>query len=94
MPSATVTSKGQVTIPIQVRRALGLKPGAKIDFYEVEEGVYAMRPRNRSITKLKGCMAKREHVPTIKEMDEAILNAIAEDYLASIEPDIPGSVKG
>jgi antitoxin PrlF len=38
MPTATMTSKGQVTIPVKVREALGLKPGTRIDFYEIEKG--------------------------------------------------------
>jgi AbrB family looped-hinge helix DNA binding protein len=38
MPTATVTSKGQITIPIEVRIALGLDPGDKIDFVEIEKG--------------------------------------------------------
>ena len=52
MPSATVTSKGQITIPIEVRKALGLKPGVRIDFYEVEDGEYAFRPKTGSIRDL------------------------------------------
>ncbi|MGH3545797.1 MAG: AbrB/MazE/SpoVT family DNA-binding domain-containing protein [Mycobacteriales bacterium] len=32
MAVATVTSKGQITIPAQVRRTLRLKPGSRVDF--------------------------------------------------------------
>ena len=38
MPTATMTSKGQITIPIEVRKALGLDAGDKIDFVEIEKG--------------------------------------------------------
>ena len=38
MPTATMTSKGQITIPIELRKALGLETGDKIDFFEVETG--------------------------------------------------------
>jgi antitoxin PrlF len=38
MPSATITSKGQITIPIEVRKKLGLKAGTRIDFFETEDG--------------------------------------------------------
>ena len=34
MASATVTSKGQITIPIEVRKELSLKPGDRIEFYK------------------------------------------------------------
>jgi AbrB family looped-hinge helix DNA binding protein len=37
MPTATLTSKGQITIPADVRAELGLEPGAQIEF-EVEQG--------------------------------------------------------
>jgi len=42
MPCATLTSKGQITIPIQVRTALGLDAGDKIDFVEIEKGRFAI----------------------------------------------------
>jgi AbrB family looped-hinge helix DNA binding protein len=41
---ATVTSKGQVTLPKRVRDALGIEPGSEVDF-AVEEGVVVMRKR-------------------------------------------------
>lgn len=78
MPSATVTSKGQITIPIQVRKALGLKPGVRIDFYEIENGEYAFRPKTGSIMEMRGCFPKLDHIVTIEEMDQAILDYAAE----------------
>jgi len=35
---ATVTSKGQITIPKRVRELLGIKPGSVIDFERLEDG--------------------------------------------------------
>jgi AbrB family looped-hinge helix DNA binding protein len=84
MPSATVTSKGQITIPIEVRKALGLKPGVRIDFYEVEDGEYAFRPKTGSIRDLEGCIPKLDHIVTLEEMDQAILDHAAESYLKSV----------
>jgi AbrB family looped-hinge helix DNA binding protein len=78
MPSTTLTSKGQITIPIEIRRALGLKPGVRIDFYEVEDGEYAFRPKTGSIRDLKGCIPKLDHIVTLEEMDQAILDHAAE----------------
>jgi len=83
MPSATVTSKGQITIPIQVRTALGLKAGDRVDFVEIEAGQFAIKPRTASIRDLEGCIPKLDYVTTIEEMDEAIQDAAAENYLAS-----------
>lgn len=78
MPTATVTSKGQITIPVQVRKALGLTPGTRIDFYETEDGVYALRPKTGSIMDMRGCLAHAGPPVTIEEMDEAILDRAAE----------------
>ena len=93
MPSATLTSKGQITIPIKIRTALGLDAGDKIDFVEIEKGQFAIRPRTGSIMEMRGCFPKLGYVPTIEEMDEAILDAAAEDYLASVGDSIPGHKK-
>jgi antitoxin PrlF len=78
MPTATITSKGQITIPVQVRTALGLSAGDKIDFVEVENGKYAIMPKTRSIRNLEGCVPRLDYVPTIEEINEAILDHAAE----------------
>jgi AbrB family looped-hinge helix DNA binding protein len=36
---ATVTSKGQITVPVEIRRSLGIKPGDKIRFEQQEGGI-------------------------------------------------------
>jgi AbrB family looped-hinge helix DNA binding protein len=93
MPTAKMTSKGQITIPIRVRKALGLKPGVRIDFYEVEDGEYAFRPKTGSIMDMEGCFPKLGYVPTIEEMDQAVLDAVAENYLAGLREPEPVSSK-
>ncbi len=42
MPISTITSKGQITIPKEVRDRMGLRPGDKIAFVE-ENGSYVLR---------------------------------------------------
>lgn len=79
MSTATVTSKGQITLPKDVREGLGLREGDKIDFEKVD-GRYVIRPRNRSALELAGVL----HRPgmralTVEEMDEAIGAAVAAD---------------
>lgn len=78
MPSAKVTSKGQITIPIEVRKALGIKPGTRIDFHKNENGQFVLYAKTKSIMDLAGCVPKLDHVVTIEEMNEAILNQAAE----------------
>lgn len=77
MPTATMTSKGQITIPVKVRKALGLKPGVRIDFYEVEDGEYAFRPKTGSIMEMRGCLPKPDHPISIEEMNQAVLDRAA-----------------
>jgi len=85
MPTATMTSKGQITIPIELRKAMGLDAGDKIDFVEIEKGQYRMIPRTDSIRDLEGCIPKLDHVVTIEEMNQAIHDGAAASYLRSIE---------
>ena len=77
MPTATMTSKGQITIPVKVRKALGLKPGVRIDFYEVEDGEYAFRAKTGSIMEMRGCLPKPDHPISIEEMNQAVLDRAA-----------------
>jgi AbrB family looped-hinge helix DNA binding protein len=77
MPTATITSKGQITIPVKVRKALRLKPGSRIDFYEIADGEYLFRPKTGSILDMEGCVPKPDHTISIEEMNQAILDRAA-----------------
>ena len=78
MPMSTVTSKGQITLPRDVRQALGLGAGDKVDFVEVEGG-FKLVPLRKDVHALKGRFAGRVKRPvTIKEMDDAIAQSAAE----------------
>ena len=46
--STTLTIKGQVTIPKQIRDALGLKPGMPVDFAVNDDGQVVIRPTEGS----------------------------------------------
>jgi len=76
MPTATVTSKGQITIPVEVREALNLKPGEKIIFFPGENGEFIVR-RVGSIQDLRGCLAGLELPKTDKEMNDLIYKRAA-----------------
>jgi AbrB family looped-hinge helix DNA binding protein len=83
MATATLTSKGQITIPVSVRRALGLKTGDRIEIFEQEDGKYALQPKTGSIMEMRGCFPKLGYAPKIEEMDKAILDAVGEKYRVS-----------
>jgi antitoxin PrlF len=74
LATATVTSKGQITIPAQVRTALGVGAGDRLEFVEVEKGQFAIVAATRSVQELKGLFrAKRSKPVSIEEMNSAIV---------------------
>jgi antitoxin PrlF len=87
MATATVTSKGQVTIPVKVRRALGIKAGTRVDFVETGNGRIELRAKIGSIIDMRGCLPELGYVPTIEEMDEAIGKTVVAEYLAGLADD-------
>lgn len=60
MPVAKMTSKGQVTIPQEVRRALALEPGDRVDF-RIREGVAEIK-RQGSLADLSGTVPVPDEV--------------------------------
>jgi AbrB family looped-hinge helix DNA binding protein len=49
MPSAMVTFNGRITLPLHVRKELGLKIGDNVDFIEIEKGRFAIVSGGESI---------------------------------------------
>ena len=66
----TMTSKGQVTVPREIRDRLGLKPGDKMAFTMLSDGTVVMRPKTRRLADLAGSLT-RSGQPTVsvEEMD-------------------------
>lgn len=80
MPSATVTSKGQITIPAPVRRSLGLHTGDRVEFVEHPDGHIELIPATRSVTSLKGFFGPPPaRAVTLDEMDRAIAESAGQD---------------
>ena len=77
MPTSTVTTKGQITLPRDVRKALALDAGDKIDFVAVEGG-FKLVPLRKDVRTVKGRFAGRVDRPvTLDEMEEAIAQSAA-----------------
>ena len=71
MPTATLTSKGRITLPQAVRQALGLHAGTKIDFVVLADG-FKIVPLKKEEAFLKGRFAGRNYRPvSVEAMDEA-----------------------
>ena len=72
MTTATVTSKGQITIPAPIRQALNVNAGDRVEFVEVMPGRYEFIAVTRSVTELKGLFGKTEKIVSIDGMSAAI----------------------
>ena len=57
MSESTVTSKGQITIPVDVRASLSLHAGERVVFNTLEDGTVIMRAKNKSILDLEGSLS-------------------------------------
>lgn len=80
---ATVTSKGQVTLPKEVRERLRVREGDKVRFI-VEEGArIAVTRAEHSIRDLFGILGKPRRGATLEEMNEAIRQHAVERYMRS-----------
>ena len=72
MPTATITSKGQITLPQQVRNDMGLTAGDRVDFIRMEDGHYAVVPASHSIKSLKGIIPRPGRPVSLEDMQAAI----------------------
>ncbi|MFN0317164.1 MAG: AbrB/MazE/SpoVT family DNA-binding domain-containing protein [Burkholderiales bacterium] len=73
MPVATITSKGQITVPQAVREQLGLHSGDKVDFVLDETGGFKMIPLRKEVTVLRGRFAGRAtRAVSVQDMNEAV----------------------
>jgi AbrB family looped-hinge helix DNA binding protein len=72
MASATLTPKGQITLPKPVRDRLGLKPGDRITFREREDGSIVLEPESEDLLQLRGSVRPRVRGVTVEAMNEAI----------------------
>ncbi|MEJ8849302.1 AbrB/MazE/SpoVT family DNA-binding domain-containing protein [Variovorax rhizosphaerae] len=72
MTTATITSKGRITIPAEVRKALLVDTGDRVEFVQIEPGQYLFIAANRSVTELKGMFGKATRNVSIEEMNRAI----------------------
>ena len=72
MTTATITSKGQVTIPKDVRSRLGIGTGDRVEFVEIQDGVFQIVAATQDVQVLKGIVPKPKKPVTIDEMNQAI----------------------
>jgi len=71
MSAATLTSKGQITLPKSVRERLGIDSGDRVEFVETDEG-FLIVPATRDIRSLKGIVGKPRRKVSIEDMNRAL----------------------
>ena len=72
MPTTTLTSKGQITIPIDVRNRMNVNTGDRVEFIEIGPGRYELVAATRSVRELKGMFGKPSKKVSIDDMNKAI----------------------
>ena len=72
MGFSTITSKGQTTIPSEIRRHLKLKAGDRIEFIVEADGKVVLMPATVDVCELKGLLAPAPRRVSLEEMEAAI----------------------
>ncbi len=72
MTTATLTSKGQITIPVDIRHRLGIEAGDRLEFVELAEGGFAIKPANDDVRSLKGLLLKPTRPVSVDTMNAAV----------------------
>jgi antitoxin PrlF len=76
MPTATVTSKGQVTLPKQIRVLLQLEEGDRVAFRERPDGTVVLEPETLDLMSMEGRIRPRVRGVSLSEMDAAVRRAV------------------
>jgi AbrB family looped-hinge helix DNA binding protein len=72
MATATLTSKGRVTIPQEMRRRLNVNTGHRLEFVELPSGEFSIRPAVHDVRSLKGLLRKPAKPVSLDDMKNAV----------------------
>ncbi len=72
MSTATITSKGQITISKSVRERLGVSSGDRVGFVEMENGSFQLVVSTRDVHSLKGSVPKLKRAVSTGAMKKTI----------------------
>ncbi len=82
MSIQTTSAKGQVTIPVAIRRKLGIEPGTQVRFAE-RDGMVVLEKVDADISSLFGILKSPRPI-SLEDMDEAIGDAVAERFQRNV----------
>lgn len=75
MAAATVTSKGQVTLPVEARRRLGIRAGTRLEFIVKDDERLEVVRVGGSVRELKGLLPRPRRKLSLEQMETAIAKA-------------------
>lgn len=80
MAVTTVTSKGQITLPKEVRDHLHIREGDRLDFRIEKDGSVRLAPVSGSVRDLYGCFRRTDiPVPSLEDLEETLMESLAAD---------------
>jgi AbrB family looped-hinge helix DNA binding protein len=77
---AKMTSKGQITVPKDIRQKLHLKPGDRVRFIVEDDGRIRLLPAKRDISELFGMLPKPKRAYSLEEIDDGIRQHVIKKY--------------
>jgi len=90
LPQSRMTQKGQVTIPVEVRKQMGLKPSDRVEF-EIVDGYAIVRPVRSSILDAYGAVEPRNRPEDFRAIREAFERGVADEVVASMAREAPAT---
>jgi len=81
MSEAKLTSKGQITLPKEIRLKIGLKQGDRVRFIVEDDGRVRLLPAKRDVSELLGILPKPKKRLSIEEMDDIVQTAVTRHVL-------------
>jgi AbrB family looped-hinge helix DNA binding protein len=73
---ATVTSKGQVTLPAEARKLLRLGPGSKLEFLVIDDERLEAIPVRETLPSLKGMVPKPKKTLSLEDMESDLFRIV------------------
>ena len=85
MAGSTITIKGRVTIPVEIRRHLKLKARERIEFLVEPDGRVILVPATVDAAELKGLLAPAPRRVSVEEMDAAVNRRLGCEYTVTFD---------
>lgn len=77
MATATLSTKGQITIPRRVRERMGLATGDRVEFVELPSGQFALQPAVDDVRSLKGMVPRPAKPLSVADMQRIVVKRAA-----------------